>query len=214
MLGLCGPTGATNTLPGLTVTTCVEAPMATSTDATNPIGAKACMVCGAVLLRDKRETFARYARRKFCSHECRVDRVTQFWARVDKRGPDECWPWLGGRCGNGYGRFKVNGKARGAHRIALFGFAGLGDPALACHTCDNPICVNPAHLYAGTYDSNLQDMFDRGRFRSGFTPKLTEEQVREIRTGALSRRAYARKFGISPSSVQSIWRGQTWRHVV
>ncbi len=92
---------------------------------------------------------------------------TRFWSFVDKRGPDECWPWIGftthyNRGGMRFGRYKPGNIA--APRIA-WAVANGNDPGdlLVCHTCDNPNCVNPGHLWLGTNADNTRDMFAKGR---------------------------------------------------
>ncbi len=76
---------------------------------------------------------------------------------------DECWEWQGSRW-LGYGQLVVGGKTKKAHRLSYEHFTGrqLGK-LLCCHTCDNPGCVNPNHLFAGTHTDNAQDMVRKGR---------------------------------------------------
>ncbi len=92
----------------------------------------------------------------------------RFWPKVDQRGPDECWPWMAYIAPDGYGRIGEGGKygrKLGAHRVSLE--LALGRPLRegmdSCHTCDNRLCVNPAHLFEGTRDANVQDMMSKGR---------------------------------------------------
>jgi hypothetical protein len=94
------------------------------------------------------------------------DAEARFWAKVDRRGPDECWPWLGAYARRGYGRIFVAGGTRIATRVALV-LAGRQPAArqLACHSCDNPSCVNPTHLWWGSYTENAQDAAKKGRTR-------------------------------------------------
>lgn len=90
----------------------------------------------------------------------------RFWEKVDKRGPDECWLWKAGRDRNGYGHIGVGkGRSTRAHRVSWELANGSEIPVglLACHTCDNPPCVNPAHIFIGTMADNLQDASAKGR---------------------------------------------------
>jgi hypothetical protein len=98
------------------------------------------------------------------------DDEARFWAKVNKRGPNDCWPWKAGKDSNGYGTFSytpVDGHAIGAraHRWLIGHLRGehLGPDEETCHTCDNPPCVNPAHLYIGTHTTNMQDAVARMR---------------------------------------------------
>lgn len=94
-------------------------------------------------------------------------RAERFWAKVDKRGPDACWPWLASRCDSGYGKFRV-GKMTRSHRVAFeLGGGEIPDGQCVLHRCDNPACCNPAHLFVGTFNDNVQDMVRKGRQRSG-----------------------------------------------
>lgn len=93
--------------------------------------------------------------------------MERFEARVDKSsGPDGCWLWTGGTFKTGYGRFYDKGKHHVAHRWLLGELRGehLNWPEeRGCHKCDNPPCVNPAHLYIGDGFTNMQDCAKRGR---------------------------------------------------
>ncbi len=93
----------------------------------------------------------------------------RFWSKVDKRGPDECWPWTAGRMSTGYGAFAHKRQQFAASRFALVLTTGfIPDRHLhACHSCDNPPCCNPAHLRWGTVSDNAQDAIERGRRKFG-----------------------------------------------
>jgi hypothetical protein len=87
----------------------------------------------------------------------------RFWDKVVRRGPDECWPWSGATSSNGRGTISLdNGKITSAARVAFLATHGHW-PIVACHSCDNPGCVNPAHIWSGTYSENIQDSIRKGR---------------------------------------------------
>ena len=87
----------------------------------------------------------------------------RFWAQVEKRGPDECWLWVGATL-KGYGRGNWNGEHYYAHRKSWELANGpIPDGLYILHACDNPPCVNPAHLRPGTQAENVRDMVERGR---------------------------------------------------
>lgn len=101
----------------------------------------------------------------------------KFSERVVPGGADECWPWRGTVNTYGYGviSFTENGvrRQRIATRVAYELHRGeIPDGMLICHTCDNPICVNPNHLYAGTYQDNADD-----RWSNTPTPRANPELV-------------------------------------
>ncbi len=88
----------------------------------------------------------------------------RFWAKVDVRGPDDCWEWTASRRAKGYGQFNAYGRPMSASRFAAVLRLGYFDPSLSVlHKCDNPPCVNPAHLYLGTQSNNERDKVARGR---------------------------------------------------
>ncbi len=90
----------------------------------------------------------------------------RFWSHVDTSGGMfACWPWQASRNASGYGHFDHSG----AHRFALQLALGrpLGEGMEACHTCDNPPCCNPAHLFEGTHQDNVDDRNVKGRTAQG-----------------------------------------------
>lgn len=95
--------------------------------------------------------------------------LAKFWANVDVRGEDECWPWRGSTDPKGYGYFYDGTRTTRAHRIALASKLGrrLAKGECGCHSCDNPPCCNPSHLWPGSTGDNIKDMFAKRRDRNG-----------------------------------------------
>lgn len=143
----------------------------------------------------------------------------RFWSKVDKRGPNDCWEWKAGRHTQGYGLFWFEGTTHRAHRLVM------GEPKLhVLHTCDNPPCCNPNHLFLGTDADNMEDKVLKGRARGGGpkgegdpNSKLTNEDVRFIRTryakGGITYRQLAARFGVHHSVIYKVITKQTWKNV-
>lgn len=137
-----------------------------------------------------------------------------------------CWIWLGGLTKKGYGISHDAFGSKLAHRVALATKGSFEQKLFALHTCDNPSCVNPDHLYAGTSKQNTADMVRRGRqnfgtnLKSGsqnYNAKLTEAQVQQIRNeyvrGSRSHglNSLGKKFGVSAANVSVIENRSSWR---
>jgi hypothetical protein len=140
-----------------------------------------------------------------------------FWANVDKNGPNGCWEWTGILLqSGGYGRFRYDGIDWRAHRLSVI--LDNRDPTglLVCHTCDNPKCVRPDHLFLGTNKDNSQDMKNKGRAKGGgkLQRKLTDEQIQYVRNSPLSSRKLSAELNITHTCILQIRRGNTYREVV
>jgi len=144
---------------------------------------------------------------------------TRFWEAVDVSG--DCWEWRGSTRGHGYGALRVNGRTTSAHRFSYeLAYGPIPDGLFVCHHCDNPPCVNPAHLFIGTCKDNTRDMLSKGR---GNRPKgvrisrakLTEDDVRYIRRmrGEIGQKELAERFGVSQGNISSIQLKRIWEHV-
>lgn len=147
--------------------------------------------------------------------------ISRFWSKVNKRKPTDCWEWTARRNEDNYGGFDLESGKRGvkAHRLAYYICNG-SDPGQneVCHTCDNPPCVNPAHLFLGTHTDNMRDSAKKGRSPKHFQginnpkAKLTVEQVQQIRKLTGTSTEIATHFGVSISTVGRVRRGTSWKN--
>lgn len=145
----------------------------------------------------------------------------RFWSKVDKRGPDECWPWKAG-LSNGYGSFCLYvGYNTTAHRVAWELVNGPMPKDLdGCHSCDNRDCCNPSHIWPGTPHDNAEDMVKKRRNNSGercnkskLTPSEVIEMFHKYRSGSYTQRELATEYVVSQANVGRIVNGQQWRHL-
>ena len=153
---------------------------------------------------------------------------TKFMANVNKT--EDCWNWTGGTVQSNYyryGRFKTAGKSYRAHRYAYQEMVGaIPKDMLVCHHCDNPLCVNPDHLFLGTAQDNASDMVSKNRQAKGTdinNAVLTAAKVKRIRRMYAKRykngkRKYtqqqiAERVGCSRRNVSSVVNYKIWSHV-
>jgi len=140
--------------------------------------------------------------------------------RVDKNG---CWIWTANKSKRGYGLVTKDGTTKNVTRIILA--AKLGRPLspglMALHSCDNPPCVNPEHLWEGSSLDNNRDMNAKGRGvyvigeRHGLS-KLTRNdvhQIREMLAKGTSQRKIAARFNVRQGTISYIKSGETWGHL-
>lgn len=163
----------------------------------------------------------------YCSIGCRVLSKTipiekRFWEKVDKSaGPTGCWPWIASQFTDGYGHFRNSNKTVRAHRFSWQLHNGqIPEGLLVCHKCDNPLCVNPTHLFLGTPADNMHDKAAKGRQPRGEMCGrfgLTAEQVLEIRSkhkvGGISQAQLGRDYGVSRNQIGAVVHRRQWRHV-
>lgn len=149
--------------------------------------------------------------------------TTRFWNKVDKgTRHDGCWLWTGTTL-SGYGTIRGEGKPRVATHVSWFLHHGEWPNDLGLwvlHKCDNPPCVNPAHLFLGTQQDNMRDSAKKGRKAVGEAAggaKLTEADVRAIRraclAGDMTREELGKKFGVHPNTIGNVVTRKTWAHV-
>lgn len=160
----------------------------------------------------------------------------RFWPKVDKSaGPDACWTWTASRAKNGYGKFGIGGHDGGwigAHCAAWLITRGeIPCGSCVCHSCDNPICVNPSHLWIGTHKDNARDKSMKGRavwkqshgMRKNpllmshgtrrYNAKLNDDIVRKIRNATGSHKDIGIRFGVCRTVVGKVRRREIWKHV-
>lgn len=189
---------------------------------------KKCGACGRDFTKDPRNTWAYWEKARFCSSKCfgtwhavhseatRKTMAEEFIKHFDT--PEHgCWEWKWLRDKDGYGLFPY---AKTMHRAPRVALALDGRPVkkgwYACHTCDNPSCVRPSHLYPGTPTQNAADAMTRGRVRKGekvHSSKLTEATVRQIRRAHGTHKEIAERFQVSRPNVCLIRARKTWKHV-
>ena len=143
----------------------------------------------------------------------------RFWEKVDRRESDECWPWKG--ClHEGYGIIQVRGFSFLAHRISwTIHYGVIPDGLCICHHCDNRLCVNPQHLFLGTWADNNHDMAKKRRSALGERnkhSKLTENQVIEIRrllALGWGEAHIGSLYGVGHTAIHKIKHRCNWRHI-
>ena len=148
----------------------------------------------------------------------------RFWSKVDIRGSDDCWEWLAGKTSAGYGEITRGRVCEGtiyAHRYSWeLRYGSIPGGLHVCHHCDNPGCVNPAHLFLGTDADNMKDCVEKGRSNRGQRngqAKLTNDQVLSIRKeyakGYIAQEKLARKYNVKRQAISKIVRREAWTHI-
>ena len=149
----------------------------------------------------------------------------RLWEKIDKKGPDECWEWQGALDSGGYGHIAdESGRARKAHRLVLKTMGLVLGSLHVCHSCDNPRCCNPNHLFLGSHRDNVQDRHTKGRTvipspkpgEKNPQAKLSSSEVNDIRWLYAANhppRDLSQMFGVSKSTIRLIVRREIWRHI-
>jgi hypothetical protein len=143
-----------------------------------------------------------------------VSEEERFWIKVE--WTPTCWLWTAAKRGRGYGCFSYKGRVVDAHRVAYMLTVGeIPGDSVVMHSCDNPLCVNPDHLSAGSWQANTRDAMQKERHNmppgSG---KLTIEDIREILQLYKDSGQFAwiaRRYHLDKKTVGQIIRGEIWR---
>lgn len=148
-------------------------------------------------------------------------RLSNFWAKVDKESSNAgCWLWTGAKQGGRkgrYGAFQMGWKTqKRAHRLSFEIANGpIPDGMMVCHSCDTPLCVNPAHLFLGTAKDNADDMSAKNRKVNSIgekngASKLTAESARSIYLDPRTNREIAQDYNISSDLISQIRHRKIW----
>lgn len=145
--------------------------------------------------------------------------IARFWSRIHCTTLDGCWLWVAWLDPDGYGVISIRDYPVKAHRMAWeLAYGEIPDNLFVCHTCDNPACCNPMHLFLGTNQENTQDKMNKRRQARGEKQgahKLTWEQVREIRDryskGDTSQRKLAKEYGVAQNTIRFVVTNKSWR---
>jgi hypothetical protein len=147
------------------------------------------------------------AKPKRTSEEWFKVRSQRFWASVDMTNKDGCWEWKKFRDPIGYGRCKISelkSNAGGyAHRTAwVLTNGSIPEGLCVCHSCDNPACCNPAHLWLGTMTENIKDRDKKHRNRQ--IPESKKQDILREYNNGMSQAKIARIYGICVGTVHRI----------
>lgn len=145
----------------------------------------------------------------------------RFWKKVLMRGLNECWEWVASKNEKGYGYFKLDGKMQKAHREAWqMVFGEIPSNTCVCHSCDNPSCCNPSHLWLGDNSDNVSDRENKRRGIHRFLPgednissKITRAIAENIRieyANGKTQVSLAKEYGIHQTTVSKIILHKKW----
>lgn len=153
------------------------------------------------------------------------DRI-RFESKFVKSDDSQCWEWLAFKNKKGYGAIMYRDLGNmAAHRFSYMLYIGDFDKSkFICHTCDNPSCVNPSHLFVGTASENMKDKIKKGRAKNPpvhkgnnqHLSKMNPEKIREIRKlfkYGMSQTELAKKYGLHTATMNNICRNKSWKDV-
>lgn len=131
--------------------------------------------------------------------------------QIRQHNSDEClvWPFC---TDNGYGQLSYNGRLVLAHRLAFYLTHGHWPIPQACHSCDNPSCFNPRHIFAGTNLDNVEDASRKFRMGKKLTPELVTAIRRDYVPRKIGRLVLAKKYNVHQDTIWKIVTRRTWKY--
>lgn len=143
--------------------------------------------------------------------------ITERFTEKVRPHADGCHEWIGTLMPNGYGQVHLSGRTAYAHRVAWeLAFGTIPRGMFVLHSCDNRKCVNPTHLWLGSFQDNMDDMTNKLRHAHGARnghAKLTVKHVRAIRAASGTHQAISQRFGVTQPLVSMIRTRRIWKHV-
>jgi hypothetical protein len=183
-----------------------------------------CLTCG-VKNSVHTVSYEKFNKGRYCNWQCWINRkhksaLARFWSNVQK--DDGCWLWQAGTS-RGYGFLNILGKNVYAHRMSYEIHKGeIPTGMCVLHKCDTPACVNPEHLLIGTHQDNMTDRSKKGRTAQNFgvgeqhyCSKLMNRDIPVIRDMCRTHThvSVAQQFNVTRQVVDSIIKGETWKHI-
>lgn len=146
--------------------------------------------------------------------------IKRFHSYVERKSKAECWEWIGPLFTSGRGRVSTGSRKCQAHRIAFYIAYNKWPQDCVCHTCDNPICMNPNHLFEGDHNDNNQDRVAKNRSAIGLNngrSKLTPNLIPSIRVAlanGASYRSIGKTYNVDGATIRDIAIKRSWAWVV
>lgn len=186
-----------------------------------------CRTCGKEFFA--KEFGNRIGRAKFCSKKCtgnglsfwdyasweeKILRAKKIFEKHVIRNSGNCWDWIGKRLNN-RGVITFEKKAMQAHRASwiIHNNSPIPHNKYVCHSCDNEICTNPAHLFLGTPSENSIDMVIKGRHHCSKLNVDTAKEIKNLLKNGVQGKMIAKRFNVSPMIVSDIKLNKTWRFI-